>query len=201
MRKRVPVMIGIILTILLAVWYGNTNKTHKIYDNNVNTAEYLAIGVLTEGQTVTQSFVCQEDVLDGFMIKSDVLGDYEDAVVTIRVRDAETGELLSEGQEKGSDIRARRLHYYQIPAITGCRDRHLVVEVSEEGTSANNGINLFYQPGGLEGEAFTVSGNATEGVFVMKTVTERFDVETFLVMLFAEWFIWVFLWVLYRLFR
>ena len=35
----------------------------------------------------------------------------------------------------------------------------------------------------------------------MKTVTERFDLETCCVMLFSEWFIWGFLWFLYRLFK
>lgn len=201
MKKRLPVIIGVILTVLLAVWYGNTNKTHKIYDNNVNTAVYSAIGVLTEGQTVSQSFVCQEDVLDGFMIKADVLGDYKDAVVTVEVRDAATGEVLSEAQETGDKIKARKLHYVKIPAITDCRGRQMVVEVSETGTADNNGINLFFQPGGGEGETLTVKGNVTEGVFVMKTVTERFDAETFLVMLFSEWFVWGFLWFLYRLFK
>jgi hypothetical protein len=201
MKKKLPVIIGIILTILIAVFYGDTNKTHKIYDNNVNTAVYQAIGVLQEGETVTQTFTSQEDVLNGFMIKSDVLGDYGNVEVTLRLFDAETGEQVSQGTEKGSSVAARSLHYYKIEPVMDCKGRAFILEVSETGTSENNGINLFFQPDAEKAQGLTVKGNTTTGVFVMKTVTERFDIETFCVMLFSEWFIWGFLWFLYRLFK
>lgn len=201
MKKKLPVIIGIILTIIIAILYGNTNKTHRIYNNDVNTAEYQAIGVLMEGEIVTQTFVSQEDVLDGFMIKSDVLGDYANTIVKIRVLDAETGEVVSEGQEMGSSVHARSLHYYRIEPITECRGKAFVIEVREENTSENNGINLFLQPNADTNLGLVVKGNPTGGVFVMKTVTERFDLETCCVMLFSEWFIWGFLWFLYRLFK
>ncbi len=201
MKKKLPVLIGIAITLFIACLYGNTNKTHKIYDNNVNTAVYQAIGTLSEGEIISQTFVCQEDILNGFVLKSDVLGDYEDTQVMIRVLDGNTGEILAEGQEIGKNIHAREQHYYKIDPINGCKGKKLILQVSEKGASENNGINLFYQPRGGSEEEFVVKGNETTGVFVMKTVTERFDVETFAVMLFAEWFIWGFLWFLYRLFR
>ena len=119
MKKRLPVIVGIVLTIVIAFLYGNTKKTHGIYDNNVNTAVYSGIGVLTEGETVTQTFICQEDELDGFLIKSDVSGNYEVATFFLKVMDAETGEVLTEGQESGSNVKARKLHYYKVPAISG----------------------------------------------------------------------------------
>jgi len=202
MKKKLPFIIGVVLTIAAAVLYGNTNKTHKIYDNNVNTAVYQGIGILTEDNTVTQSFTCQEDRLDGFMIKSDISGNYKSAKVNLTVRDAVSGEVVATGVESGLNIKARKLHYYKIEPITGCYGKKFVLEVSESGSTVSDGILLYFQPGeSVEQQELLLNGNSLGGVFVMKTVTERFDVETFLVMVFAEWFIWGFLWFLYRLFK
>lgn len=200
MKKRLPVIVGIVLTIVIAFLYGNTKKTHGIYDNNVNTAVYSGIGVLTEGETVTQTFICQEDELDGFLIKSDVSGNYEVATFFLKVMDAETGEVLTEGQESGSNVKARKLHYYKVPAISGCKGKTLILQVSESNTTAADGVSLYYQPTDDAGNLL-IRNSSVSGAFVMKTVTERFDLETFAVMLFSEWFVWGFLWFLYRLFK
>ena len=200
MKKRLPVIVGIVLTIVIAFLYGNTKKTHGIYDNNVNTAVYSCIGVLTEGETVTQTFICQEDELDGFLIKSDVSGNYEVATFFLKVMDAETGEVLTEGQESGSNVKARKLHYYKVPAISGCKGKTLILQVSESNTTAADGVSLYYQPTDDAGNLL-IRNSSVSGAFVMKTVTERFDLETFAVMLFSEWFVWGFLWFLYRLFK
>ena len=200
MKKRLPVIVGIVLTIVIAFLYGNTKKTHGIYDNNVNTAVYSGIGVLTEGETVTQTFICQEDELDGFLIKSDVSGNYEVATFFLKVMDAETGEVLTEGEESGSNVKARKLHYYKVPAISGCKGKTLILQVSESNTTAADGVSLYYQPTDDAGNLL-IRNSSVSGAFVMKTVTERFDLETFAVMLFSEWFVWGFLWFLYRLFK
>ena len=201
MKKRLPVVIGVILTLAVAIWYGFTDKTHQIYDNNVNTAVYSAIGIPHgDGYTVEQTFDCDEDRIDAFLIKSDVSGDYENAVVKLQVYDPETGALLSEGEEQGSNIKARKLHKYTVEPIEGYKGKPLRLVVSEENTTETDGITLYYQPGD-DNNNFIVNGNPTSGVFIMKTVTQRFDLETCLVMLFAEWFIWGFMWFLYRLFK
>ncbi|MGO5547918.1 hypothetical protein ACTQW9_01360 [Lachnospiraceae bacterium LCP19S3_B12] len=200
MKKRLPVIIGIVLTIVIAFLYGNTKKTHGIYDNNVNTAVYSGIGVLAEGETVTQTFICQEDKLDGFSIKSDVSGNYGAATVFLKVMNAETGEVLTEGQESGGNVKARKLHYYKVPTISDCKGKTLILQVSESNTTATDGVSLYYQPSSETGKLL-VKNSSVSGTFVMKTVTERFDLETFAVMLFSEWFIWGFLWFLYRLFK
>ena len=201
MKKRIPVIIGIIITVALAVLYGFTKKTHKIYDNNVNTATYQSVGILQEQEVIQQTFVCAEEKLDGFMIKCDVSGNYGIATVSVKVRDPETGDILAEGQETGENIRARKLHYYKIEPLTGYKGKTLLLEVSEENTSDGNGILFSIQPNTQTEYPVIVAGNSPGGVLVMKTVTERFDVETFAIMLFCEWFIWGFLWFLYRLFK
>ena len=202
MKKRLPVIIGVIVTALFAILYSYfTDVTHKIYDNNVNTASYTAIGVLLPGETIEQTFVSQEDVIDGFMIKCNTSGNYGDTAVIVRVYDAETKELLSETKESGSVIKARKLHKFKMNPISGCKGRELILQVEEEGTTEADGIILYFQPGEENADGLVIKDNQTAGVFIMKTVTDRFSVQTCLVLLISEWFIWAFLWGLYKLFQ
>lgn len=201
MKKAVPFIIGFLCLVLFAVGYGFTNKTHTIYDNDVNTAQYQAIGVLKSGDSVTQDFVGVEDKLSGFMLKSDVLGNYGDVTINLKVYDAATGELLTQGQEAGSNVKARKIHYYRVNEIVGCKGKALRLELTEDGLDEANGVNFFFQPDDSTESGLIVKGNPTGGVLVMKSVVQRFDIETFLVMMFFGLFIWGFLWFLYRIFK
>ena len=90
MKKKLPVIIGILCTIAFSIWFGFTDKTHKIYDNNVNTATYASLGVFLPQWSLTQDFLCEEDTINALLIKSDKAGDFENAVVHLTVTDAET---------------------------------------------------------------------------------------------------------------
>lgn len=201
MKKKLPVIIGIALVLIFSIWYGFTDKTHKIYDNNVNTAQYSGIGVLEEDGSISQSFVCEEDVLDGFYIKCDPAGDYTKTTVHLQVIDAETGNVISEGEESGANIQPRKLHKFLVDEITGYKGKTLTLKVTETGVAPGSGISLYYQPAAESIGNFSVNGNPTAGVFVMKTITECFDIETFIVVFLSIMFIWVFMWFLYRLFK
>lgn len=201
MKKQLPVIIGLVAVILFSVWYGFTDKTHKTYDNNVNTATYVDMGVLGEGQVLSQTFTCEENVLDAFMIKCGPTGDYGNTTVCLTVKDAETGDVLSTGEESGSNIRPRRLHKFRITQLAGCKGKSLTLEITESGAEPGNGIDLYYQPNENSIGTLTVDGEPVPGVFVMKTVTERFDTETFIIILVSILFIWGFLWFLYKLFK
>ena len=53
MKKKIPVIIALILTIAAAVFMGNTRKANRIYDNNVNTISYADLGVLEDGRYIS----------------------------------------------------------------------------------------------------------------------------------------------------
>jgi hypothetical protein len=201
MKKRLPVIIGLIIVILFSIWYGFTDRTHKIYDNNVNTAQYSAIGIIQEGGSVSQSFVCEEDVINGFYIKCDPSGDCAQTVVEIQIIDTDTGEVISTGSDTGNNIRERQLHRFEVDPITGYKGKTLTLVLTEQGSTETSGVIVYYQPSSESIGNFSVNGNETNGVFIMKTITECFDAETFIIVFISIMFIWVFMWFLYRLFK
>ncbi len=200
-KKRLPIIIGMLVLIAFSVWYGFTDRTHKIYDNNVNTAEYSSLGIISDGGSVSQSFVCEEDEIDGFYIKCDPSGNYAETVVELQVIDAETGEVISTGSDIGANISERRLHKFTVDPIVGYKGKTLILVVTESGSSNEGGIELYFQPSDTSIGNFSVNGEITSGVFIMKTITECFDFETFIIVLLSLMFIWGFMWFLYRLFK
>ncbi len=201
MKKKIPVIIAFIVTIAAAVLFGHTTKADRIYDNNVSKVSYADLGVLSEGQTIRQEFICREDVIDGLFVKSSTAGDHANVTVHLELNDAKTGELLATCDESGAKIRARKIHYYKTGRVTGLKDRDLVLSVSETGTTPGNGILMYYAVQKDPQYAAVLDDTTLNGVLPMGTATERFDPETFVVFLLSIWFIWGFMWFLYRLFQ
>ena len=65
----------------------------------------------------------------------------------------------------------------------------------------NRGIGIFFQPLTQKGTELTISENRTEGTLILKTITDRFDFETFAVLLVFVVYTVVFMKFLYRLFK
>ena len=201
MKKRLPIIIGLIIVLVFSIWYGFTDKTYKIYDNNVNTAQYSGIGIIQEGGSVSQSFVCESDILDGFYIKCDPTGDCANTVVNLQVIDTSTGEVISTGSDVGANVRERQLHKFSVEPVSGYKGKTLTLVLTEEGSTESSGVIVYYQPGGDSIGNFSVNGNPTGGVLVMKSYVEHFDIETFIIVFISIMFIWGFMWFLYRLFK
>lgn len=201
MKKRIPIIIALIATIAAAVFFGHTTKSVRIYDNNVNTVSYVTIGVPEEGQVLTQEFVCREDRIHGFRIKAGVQGDASAVTVHLELKDAATGEVLVAVEEAGANIRPRKIHYFRTEELTGLKGKDLILSLREEGTDQGNGILMYYAQEELPEHPLYLNDTAMDGVLPMATATERFDAETFIIFLLSVWFIWGFMWFLYKLFQ
>jgi len=200
MKKKIPVILGVIGTVLLAWFLANTYKAHRLYDNNVNTANYTALPVLTEGQFLSQTFTAKEDTIDAIGLKANLNGNYSAAQVTVTLKDTSTGEVLAQMTESAADIRPRKVHDFFLGPVADCKDRTLTLEVTQTGSTPSDGAVFYFQGGAGDKERLLVSGTEYDAVLVMRTQTYRFDVERFISVLLAVWFIWIFMWALYRLF-
>ena len=201
MKKKLPMIIGLILTVLFALWYGYRDVSHQSYDNNVNTAQYSEMQILTDGESISQGFTAEEDRIDGFLIKANAQGDHAETLIRLTVQEKETGETVAESDVSGKDVKARKLHRFPIDPIKNCRGKQYSVTITAKNSDAANGISFYNQPADGSSESLVINGEASNSILVMKTVTKRFDVESFIVMLISVWFIWGFLWFLSRLFK
>lgn len=201
MKKKLPVIIGLICICIFASFYAHVNKAHPIYDNDVDTAVYQSMGLLSSEAVIHQRFICIEESLDGFYLKTDVVGDCDDITLIFTVRDVEKDTVLSKNELSADGLKSRKLNYFKIDSVKGYNGRRLELCIEQKNAQVGSGIGFYIQPGEGQEEGAYVDGNAQGGTLVMKYVSERFDTETFLVSGFFCSFIWVFLWFLYRLFR
>ena len=181
--KKVKIAVGVIAIIIISFIYAHISKANMIYDKNVDNSEYLSTGVVYEGE-IQQSFLCNEDFLDAIQVRTQVFGDVSEMQVEYRLLDGETEQVLASGTVNSDEIESSRFYEFNFDRI-------------EE----NQGIGFYFQPAIEDNTFLVISDNKTEGTLIMKTVTNRFDVETFVIFLIFLIYIIVFMNFLYKLFN
>lgn len=191
---------GVILVVLFAYIYAHVAKTNIIYDKQVDSSQYVSIGV--PAMSVEQEFVCVEHTLDAIQIKCQVYGMAEGAAVNLALQDCETQQVVAQADINVSDIKNGKFNTFSFETIQECKDKKYKVSLSNKGnvSIAGAGVGFVSQAKTEKDTKLIVDGAEREGTLIMKMVTNRFDVETFFVLLFMILYIAVFFDFLGKLF-
>ena len=182
--KKIKKMAAVIILILIAFIYGHIHKTHAIYDRTVENDQYI---MLDGSQSqITQEFICEEDSLDGIQVKCQNLQEDPEAEIRIYLQDCENGETVAESGKKGGDIKTGKFNEFSFDTVTRCRGKAYKVVFE------NDSIALYTEKTSEEGTNLKINSEESEGTLILKTVTYRFDIETFCVFLLLVLYICVF---------
>ncbi len=198
--KKVKIAVGVIAIIIISFIYAHISKANMIYDKNVDNSEYLSTGVVYEGE-IQQSFLCNEDFLDAIQVRTQVFGDVSEMQVEYRLLDGETEQVLASGTVNSDEIESSRFYEFNFDRIENTNGKEYIFELKNIGAKENQGIGFYFQPAIEDNTFLVISDNKTEGTLIMKTVTNRFDVETFVIFLIFLIYIIVFMNFLYKLFN
>ena len=180
--KRLKNIIGVIIALILAFAYAHIAKPNNIYDKKVDNSEYLSTGVVCEG-AIEQKFVCVEDSLDGVKAKVQVIGDVRDVQVKYSLIDNQLGESVAMGEVSAAEIKPSKFFEFTFDTVNNTRGKEYTIIFENKNADENRGIGIFFQPRTQKGTELTISDNRTEGTLILKTITDRFDFETFAVLL------------------
>lgn len=199
--KKVKTITGIIVVLIAAFFYAHIAKANGIYDRNVDSSEYIGTGVFEE--VIEQEFVCKEDTLDGISAKCQLQGDAAGTSVNMTLIDNKTGNIAAESSLRAEDIKNSKFNLFSFPTVENCRGNAYTVrfESAEENLEESKGIGLVYQPETMEDTKLKIGSRETEGTLVIKAVTDRFDLETYCVLLIFIVYIAAFIKFLYKLFK
>lgn len=200
MKKKLKYIIIGIIVIAGAYFYSHIAKTHMIYDREVDTSDYKNTGVILEGN-VEQQFKSKEETLDGVRVKCQVVGRPQQETIEYTLTDIEQQSILATGEAKVQDLKNSKFYEFKFDEITGCKDKEYLFTLNIKNGSAEEGIAFYYEGVIEEHTSLAVNGEQKEGTLILKTVTHRFDLETFAVILFFALYIVVFMKFLYRLFK
>lgn len=201
MKKKIKIAIGCLVMIAVAFAYAHIAKTHNLYDQDVDTSAYFNTGIVTE-TGVTQQFVSQEKHLDGVKIKSTIFRTAENVTFHYTLKDVASGEIVAKGSRSGEKVKNSKFFELDFDRVENCKEKTYELVVYLEGATAEEGVGFSCEPKTEKDTKLTIDGmDIEEGTLVMKTVTDRFDLETFVVFLAFAIYVILFMRFLYRLFK
>lgn len=198
--KKVKAFIGIVVLLIFVYLYAHIAKMNMIYDKKVDSSEYLSTGVVAG--TIEQEFICKEDTLDGISAKCQLIGDTTDSKVRLTLIEKETGKVAAEVEVNAGEMKNGKFNKFSFDTITDCKGKTFKVVFENSGANIEDGVGIgfVYQQETEKGTKLTINHQDTQGTLILKTITNRFDIETFCVLLLLILYIIVFVKFLYRLF-
>ena len=180
--------------------YAHISKTHCIYDREIDTSDYKDVPLL-DGITVSQSFKVTENTLDGVRIKCRVNGNPENVNVEYVLKEVDSGEELANGIVSGAAIKNSKFTDFEFSVVGNTNGKEYEFVIWAENGDEENNIVLCYEGMKETDTELKISEQIQEGTLILKTVTKRFDIETFVILLIFVLYIIVFLKFLYKLFK
>ena len=200
MKKKVISCLVVCLVIILSYFYAHIDKNSYIYNRNADTGSFYSTGILLDDEEVTQSFVAEEDCIDGINIKISLSGKVEKVVVRYAILD-ESSTKLYEGTVPAVRLENNKFNQLEVEKINDTKGKTYTLVLSAENANEQNGVAFYLEPGRYSDQKLMIKGNETDGTLIMRSICHRFDVETFVVLLGMVAFVTGFMKVLYKLFK
>lgn len=182
--KKIKKMAAVIILILIAFIYGHIHKTHAIYDRTVENDQYI---MLDGSQSqITQEFICEEDSLDGIQVKCQNLQEDPEAEIRVYLQDCENGGIVAKSVKKAGEIKTGKFNEFSFDTVSRCRGKAYKVVLEKDF------LALYAEKTSEEGTNLKINSEESEGTLILKTVTYRFDIETFCVFMLLVSYICVF---------
>lgn len=197
MKKRLKYFILCIIIVVCCYLYSHVDKTHDTYNSKVDSGSYLAIA-LENGNSGSQLFKCQEEHLDGVSIKMSVNSASMQGKLKYVLYD-EKGKSLTSGELAIEEIKSGRINKILFEkSIENTKNNSYIISFSPMELRDGEYIGIYYLQ--EKSSQFIVGGKEVSGTMILRTVTHRFDVETFVVLIgFVIYFV-LFFKILYKLF-
>lgn len=200
MKSKIKVIIGSMVFIFVAFVYAHISKTTAIYDKEVDTSEYGNTGALIETE-LCQEFMCQENTLDAIRIKCALIGNPQNTFLKYTLEDIDENKVVAEGKVDAGDAKVTRMFEFRFNTVENTGGKRYRFNVWPEGSSENSALSFAFEHKVEKNTRMLLNGENVEGTLILKMVTDRFDLETFIVVLIFGVYIVFFFNFLYKLFR
>lgn len=198
MKKHIKKIVICILLIICSFMYSHIDRAVRIYDKNIDAGEYRSAGIV-EGESFQQSFISEEDSIDGVDLMCTVNGDVSSVKLEYELAD-EQGNIKAKGEILPEKIKTDKFYKIRFDKIKECEGKEFTFSVRQKVDKENVGIAFYYEDKVENGTTMRILGNEVPGTSIMKVITHEFDLETFCVLLGFLAFIFLFMRSLYKLF-
>lgn len=205
MKNRKKTIISDILVcaiiVVFSYMYANIDKMNLLYNKNIDTSQYIATGNMNS-KVLEQTFLCVENSLDGINLKCQVFGDISNVELKYELSENNSGKIVAEGEKPATELKNNQFNkLFFEKKVEHCNDENYKLRIQVVNATDDSGVGFFFVNEKEDKNTLTIGEDEQEGVLVAKTITKRFDLETFVVMIGFVVFIWVFLKWLCKLFK
>lgn len=179
MMKKIGWIIFALLLVAFTCLYAVVDKNNGIYDQKIDSSEYISIE-LSKGEMLTQSFVSREEFLDGLNVKMSVTGVPEGKEISYVLKDSR-GQEVALGKESLEDLQMGKYFAIKFERINDCKGQEFTLELTLSQSEDEGNVIVYDVPGMQEETELIVKGEKIDGTLALRTITHRFDVETFVV--------------------
>ena len=140
--------------------------------------------------------------MDGISLKvaADGVLDKSQVVMAYKIIEKDSKEVVAQGKTDLKKVRNGKFFKIKFDRIDATKDKKYMLEMSVQECPTGS-IRVFYTPGSNENATLIYDGQTIEGVGVIRSLTHRFDLETFIVTLCFAAYIILFMRWLYKLFE
>ena len=140
--------------------------------------------------------------MDGMAVKLTInsLSDSDTGRLVYSLRDAQGSEIVHDTIDvsKFKNGKINKIKFDK--SIDDCEEKSYTVTLGAEDIDENSNIGIYYDPFGKENGIAGPEGEMLDGTIIFRTITHRFDVETFIVTMCLITYLFVFFRVLYKMF-
>lgn len=200
MKKRIISCLMLVIVIGFSYFYAHIDKNSYVYNRNADTGSFYGTGILEKNEDLTQTFIAEEDSIDGINIKVIISGNVENVVLHYALLD-ETLNTVCESSVYAVELKNNKFNQLELPEILGTKGKQYTLILNEENSDEQNGIGFYIEPDRQDNQQLSIKENETDGTLVTRIICHRFDLETFIVLLGMIAFVVVFMKILYKMFK
>ena len=186
MKKKIRVVLFAVILIVLAGCYSIVDKNNAVYDKKVDNSDYVATVLLQDG-TVTQEFVSKENALDGVSMKLAATGDIDAIDVSYNIVDVSSGQIVAKGKSSLEKLKSGKFFKFKFSTINDTKNKSFEFTMRVDACDKNSSVTVYQTP--------------RDADLVLRAITHRFDIETFVVSICFLLYIVLFIGWLYKLFK
>lgn len=194
-------VIAAVLILAISFVYAHIDKQIPVFDKSVDTSLYVPFSELITGSTVSQTFTCERDVLDGVSVKLITYGEDTDAKYRYQVAREDTGKVVRRGKFSTKDVKNGKYLKLDFDTIKKTLDETFVLTLMAEDADQGTGVSVYAVPQAKAKYAMTLNQKpAGQYTVAMKTDSRLFDLETFFAVAFTLAYLYIFITLLVRFF-
>lgn len=201
MKKSVKYIIVAAVIVGISFLYAHVGKKVPVYDKTVDSSLYGNMGELTVDLQVQQEFVCEKPVLSGISIMCATYGNTLTSTYQYQILDAENGEVARTGSFNAGQVKNGAYYTIEFEAIDGCKDKRFIFTLVSDNAEPGNALTVYNVPkSGEDADLHLNTDEFPNNTLAMRTVSDMFDIETFVSVIFCLTYLYVFIIVLYKFF-